>query len=219
MIYVLLTFTLQNVRQLYHSNAPKRWHMHNLHFFTLQNVRKLYHSNSPKRWYMSYLHSPYRTFDNCIIRTHRKMIHFLLAFTLQNVRQLYHSNAPKRWYMSYLRSVCRTFDNCIIWIYNMQARRYIQAIGTTATTLNTQNKAKVVQWDKLNTMTMKLSTHNKEQLGKNALSQITRVRWVLSPILTRCTRYNITWKSDLRQVGGFLRVLLFPPPIKLTVTI
>ena len=25
--------------------------------------------------------------------------------------------------------------------------------------------------------------------------------------------------SDLRQVGGFLRVLLFPPPIKLTATI
>ena len=25
--------------------------------------------------------------------------------------------------------------------------------------------------------------------------------------------------SDLRQVGGFLRVLGFPPPIKLTVTI
>jgi len=25
--------------------------------------------------------------------------------------------------------------------------------------------------------------------------------------------------SDLRQVGGFLQVLLFPPPIKLTSTI
>ena len=106
------------------------------------------------------------------------MIHVLLTFTLHNVRQLYHSNAQKRWYMSYLHSVCRTFDNCIIWIYNIQVRRYMQAIGTTATTLHTQNKAKVVHWDKLNTMTMKLPTHNKEQLAKNALSQTTGVRWV-----------------------------------------
>ena len=31
--------------------------------------------------------------------------------------------------------------------------------------------------------------------------------------------YVIKFVSDLRQVGGFLRVLLFPPPIKLTATI
>jgi hypothetical protein len=31
--------------------------------------------------------------------------------------------------------------------------------------------------------------------------------------------YLITFVSDLRQVGGFLRVLRFPPPIKLTATI
>jgi len=31
--------------------------------------------------------------------------------------------------------------------------------------------------------------------------------------------YVITFVSDLRQVGGFLRVLRFPPPIKLTTTI
>jgi hypothetical protein len=40
------------------------------------------------------------------------------------------------------------------------------------------------------------------------------------PILAhaRCTRYNIVIKvvSDLRQVSCFLRVLLFPPPLKLT---
>ena len=29
----------------------------------------------------------------------------------------------------------------------------------------------------------------------------------------------IKFVSDLRQVGGFLRVLQFPPPIKLTTTI
>ena len=31
--------------------------------------------------------------------------------------------------------------------------------------------------------------------------------------------YVIKFVSDLRQVGGFLRVLRFPPPIKLTSTI
>jgi hypothetical protein len=31
--------------------------------------------------------------------------------------------------------------------------------------------------------------------------------------------YVIKFVSDLRQVGGFLRVLQFPPPIKLTATI
>jgi hypothetical protein len=31
--------------------------------------------------------------------------------------------------------------------------------------------------------------------------------------------YVIKYVSDLRQVGGFLRVLWFPPPIKLTATI
>jgi hypothetical protein len=30
--------------------------------------------------------------------------------------------------------------------------------------------------------------------------------------------YVIKFVSDLRQVGGFLRVLRFPPPIKLTAT-
>ena len=31
--------------------------------------------------------------------------------------------------------------------------------------------------------------------------------------------YVIKFVSDLRQVGGFLRVLLFPPPTKLTASI
>jgi hypothetical protein len=31
--------------------------------------------------------------------------------------------------------------------------------------------------------------------------------------------YVIKFVSGLRQVGGFLRALLFPPPIKLTATI
>jgi hypothetical protein len=37
--------------------------------------------------------------------------------------------------------------------------------------------------------------------------------------MARCTQYNIMWKSfvsDLRQVGGFLRVLRFPPHKKKT---
>ena len=32
-------------------------------------------------------------------------------------------------------------------------------------------------------------------------------------------RYVIKFDNDLRQVGRFLRLLWFPPPIKLTVTI
>ena len=31
--------------------------------------------------------------------------------------------------------------------------------------------------------------------------------------------YVVKFVSDLRQVGGFLRVFQFPPPIKLTATI
>ena len=43
--------------------------------------------------------------------------------------------------------------------------------------------------------------------------------WVRIPLMERCTRYNIIWfkfVSDLWQVSGFLWVLRFPPPIKLT---
>ena len=44
----------------------------------------------------------------------------------------------------------------------------------------------------------------------------------LNPAQARCTQYNIyviKIDSDLRQVGGFLQLLQFPPPIKLTATI
>ena len=40
----------------------------------------------------------------------------------------------------------------------------------------------------------------------------------LNPTLV-IPHYVIKFVSDLRQVGGFLHVLLFPPPIKLTVKI
>ena len=43
-----------------------------------------------------------------------------------------------------------------------------------------------------------------------------------NPIQAGCTRYNIMWikfVSDLWQVGGFLLVLRFSPPIKLAATI
>ena len=46
--------------------------------------------------------------------------------------------------------------------------------------------------------------------------------WVRIPLMARCTQYNIMWYgflSDLRQVGGFLWILRFPPLIKLTATI
>jgi hypothetical protein len=42
--------------------------------------------------------------------------------------------------------------------------------------------------------------------------------WDRTPLMVRCTRY-IKFVSDLRQVGGFLRVLRFSSPIKLTTTI
>jgi hypothetical protein len=35
----------------------------------------------------------------------------------------------------------------------------------------------------------------------------------MNRLLARCTRYNIKFVSDLRQVGGFLQVLWFPPPL------
>jgi hypothetical protein len=47
--------------------------------------------------------------------------------------------------------------------------------------------------------------------GKTSLINYTK----LSPI----QQYVIKFVSYLRQVGGFLRVIRFPPPIKLTVTI
>jgi hypothetical protein len=43
--------------------------------------------------------------------------------------------------------------------------------------------------------------------------------WVRIQLTTRCIHYVIKFVSDLRQVGGFERVLWFPPPIKLTATI
>jgi len=42
---------------------------------------------------------------------------------------------------------------------------------------------------------------------------------VVSSNLDQREVYNLMFISDLRQVGGFLRVLRFPPPIKLTATI
>jgi hypothetical protein len=45
--------------------------------------------------------------------------------------------------------------------------------------------------------------------------------WVRTMFMARCTRYNIyliKFVPDLRQVSGFLRLLWFPPPIKLTST-
>ena len=41
--------------------------------------------------------------------------------------------------------------------------------------------------------------------------------WVRIPLMARCTWTTLCQKvSDLRQICGFLRVLLFSPPIKLT---
>ena len=51
--------------------------------------------------------------------------------------------------------------------------------------------------------------------------------WIYNYIYNQCLsrsgrgvqHYVIKFDSDLRQIGGFLRALRFPPPIKLTATI
>ena len=43
--------------------------------------------------------------------------------------------------------------------------------------------------------------------------------WVRTSIRARCTTLCEKFVSDLRQAGGFLWVLRFPPPIKLIATI
>ena len=42
---------------------------------------------------------------------------------------------------------------------------------------------------------------------------------ISNPLRAVVQHYVMTFVSGLRQVGGFLRVLLFPPPIKVTATI
>ena len=168
--------------------------IHVLLTFTLHSIRQLYHSNAHKRWYMSYLHSPYRTFDNCIIRTHKK----------DDTCLTYIRFAERSTTVSFEYTICKLGDIC----------RQLRPPQWRYT-----HKTKVVHWDKLNTMTMKLPTHNKEQLAKNALSQTTRVRWVFISYPDEVYSIQHYVKSDLRQVCGFLRLLRFPPPITLTATV
>jgi hypothetical protein len=61
-----------------------------------------------------------------------------------------------------------------------------------------------------------LCSHNK---GRNRMETKLVVR--SNPVhgeVYSMQHYVIKFVSDLRQVGGFLRVLRFPPPIKLTAT-
>ena len=58
---------------------------------------------------------------------------------------------------------------------------------------------------------------NCSKLRSNNL--ITTYNSVLSNLDYSCTYIYAKFVSDLRQIGGFLRVLWFPPPIKLTATI
>jgi hypothetical protein len=56
-----------------------------------------------------------------------------------------------------------------------------------------------------------------------ARTSLFSMKWWWGPLCTRPTSLGLFFLlklvSDLRQVGGFLRVLWFPPPIKLTATI
>ena len=45
------------------------------------------------------------------------------------------------------------------------------------------------------------------------------ILWVFLFFIFFTSAFQIHLVSDLRQVGGFLRVIHFPPPTKLTVTI
>ena len=68
---------------------------------------------------------------------------------------------------------------------------------------------------------------------KVCIMQLLKVVWHRARVITLFTLYFLVYDtsimilalpcnrglSDLRQVGGFLRVLRFPPPIKLTATI
>jgi hypothetical protein len=42
---------------------------------------------------------------------------------------------------------------------------------------------------------------------------------ITTKVVSSIQHYVIKFVSDLRHVGGFLRVLRFPPPIQLTATI
>jgi hypothetical protein len=55
----------------------------------------------------------------------------------------------------------------------------------------------------------------KQTTSMYVMSTITR----FTSMIWGVQHYVIKFVSDLRQVGGFLRVLRFPPPIKLTATI
>ena len=56
-------------------------------------------------------------------------------------------------------------------------------------------------------------------LCNQCLSPLTRDLESRSRLVYSMQHYAIKFVSDLRQVGGFLRVLRFLPPIKLTATI
>ena len=60
------------------------------------------------------------------------------------------------------------------------------------------------------------------RIKKNDLPQVTDKLHHMNPAngeVYSIQHYVIKFVSDLQQVGGFLQVLRFPPPIKLTVTI
>jgi hypothetical protein len=52
-----------------------------------------------------------------------------------------------------------------------------------------------------------------------AIAHLTRVRWAKKLLVNNKTKPPKKFVSDLRQVDDFLRVLQFPPPIKLAPTI
>ena len=65
----------------------------------------------------------------------------------------------------------------------------------------------------------KLNEFTKLQLSAPIISKVASANPVHGEVVYWIQHYVIKFVSDLRQVGGFLRVLGLPPPIKLTTTI
>ena len=68
-------------------------------------------------------------------------------------------------------------------------------------------------------VTVKTGSHDNINHILQIIYYFCSIRHHRSHLVVNYQHYVIKFVSDLRQVGGFLRVLWFPPPIKLTATI
>ena len=72
----------------------------------------------------------------------------------------------------------------------------------------------------INNLSSKLFENTYLRLSECHIPEATLFRFSIFGLLCDFKRFTmIKFVSDLRQVGGFLWVLRFPPPIKLTATL